>query len=57
MVEAMHASDAESEAISLRGDLPPGVDLPPFDADDDLLASAASRQAILDSFYDRALNE
>ena len=37
--------------VSLHRGLPFAVTLPPADADDDLLASAKARQAILDSFY------
>jgi DNA-damage-inducible protein J len=37
--------------VSLRRGLPFAVTLPPADSDDDLLASAAVRQATLDSFY------
>jgi hypothetical protein len=44
---------AKAEAIlQARGGLPFAVALPPADSDDDLLATAAMRQATLDSFYD-----
>lgn len=38
--------------VSLQRGLPFPVRLPPADSDDDLLASADVRQAMLDSFYD-----
>lgn len=37
--------------VSLRRGLPFAVALPSVDSDDDLLASAEVRQAVLDSFY------